>query len=138
MERQNVKLALNIFNELLVEGINLFGGKNDVPNYKGTSQFIEIILKWWNTVNVKTLYKNVRLNNALMEPLAPGQHNFDYLCKCLAWLDYWKSISPIKFKLSNETHLSFSHTLHGLIELTKYCVTELGFKYILPGKLQTD
>lgn len=73
-----------------------------------------------------------------MEPLAPGRENYKYLEKCLMWLDFWKSCQPINHKLSNETHLAFSHSIYALLQLSEYCVNELEFNYILPGKIQTD
>lgn len=35
-------------------------------------------------------------------------------------------------------HSAFRHTSHALVEVTRYCIEELGFSYVLLGKFQTD
>ena len=41
-------------------------------------------------------------------------------------------------KLSAATFFSVSFSCRSLIELIKYMLTELGFKYVLTAKFQTD
>ncbi len=69
-ECQNLKLVLQIFNENIVEGLNVLGKKEDLPYYEGTAKFISIILNWWYVINVKTPLKGIRKNCELMKPIS--------------------------------------------------------------------
>lgn len=40
--------------------------------------------------------------------------------------------------LARKTHSAFRHTSHALVEVTCYCIKELGFSYVLLGKFQTN
>ena len=58
IERQNVKLALHIFNETNVAAFKCLGPDCEkLSNWNGTSLFIDIILKLWNMLNVKSVSK---------------------------------------------------------------------------------
>ncbi|XP_054708350.1 uncharacterized protein LOC129218161 [Uloborus diversus] len=70
LERQNVKLVLQVFNEHVIVALNELGEKHNLPFHKETAAYINIILKWWWIVNVKTPDKGRRLKNSLMYPLS--------------------------------------------------------------------
>ena len=54
IERQNVKLALKVFDRTTVAALEILGPQTDaLDNWKGTASFINIIVKFWNIVNVK-------------------------------------------------------------------------------------
>ena len=58
IEKQNVKLALRIFNESNVVALKCLGPDCEkLSNWNGTSLFIDIILKLWNMLNVKSVSK---------------------------------------------------------------------------------
>ncbi|CAN7949992.1 unnamed protein product, partial [Ixodes pacificus] len=40
--------------------------------------------------------------------------------------------------LTSDTHTALRLTSYALIELSRYCLEELGFEYVLLGKFQTD
>lgn len=139
MERQNVSLALKVFNPFVVEALRQFGSKIDKS--EDTATFIDIIVKWWKIVNVKTPLKGKRLNDKFQEPLTAetfiSDEKYIFLNQMLVWLDEWK-ISPFSKKLSSQTHTALSHSLHGMIEIVKHCFKKLKMNYILLGKFQTD
>ena len=61
MERHNVKLALRVFCDTTVASLRTFGpSQEQLPNWEGTQVFIEIIVKFWDIVNVKTPFKGKR------------------------------------------------------------------------------
>lgn len=124
-ERQNVSLALKIFNPFVVQALLLFGMK--IEHSKDTADFIGIIYKWWRIVNVKTPLKGKRLNDVYQEPIIAGNafsdEKFIFLSKMITWLDVWKS-KPFSKKLSPQTHTALSHTLHGMTEIVQYCFDE--------------
>ncbi|KAG0410260.1 hypothetical protein HPB47_012621 [Ixodes persulcatus] len=69
IERQNVKLALQIFNDSLPPALRSIGVKHNLLHYEGTASFIEIIVKWWKIVNVKAPNKGRRLNDDFQNPV---------------------------------------------------------------------
>lgn len=139
LERQNVKLVLNVFNEMTVQGLLALGQDKGIDCFQSTADFIALICKWWNIVNVSSPYRDIRFRDVLQKPLSnPSDENFKFLENFLCWLDLWKDLPSRTGAFSNETHLAISHTTHALLELTKYCTEELNFKYLLPGKIQTD
>ncbi|XP_049964217.1 uncharacterized protein LOC126484667 [Schistocerca serialis cubense] len=139
LERQNVKLVLNVFNEMTVQGLLALGEHHHIESFESTAKFIKLICTWWNIVNVSSPGKDIRFKDAMLKPLSStSNENIRYLERFLSWLDKWKHISDSTFGLSSDTHLAISHTTHALLEQTKYCTEELNFKYLLPGKVQTD
>ena len=56
-ELQNVKLALQIFNNFTVEALMIPGENLNISHYANMSVFIKIIVTWWQIVNVKTPLK---------------------------------------------------------------------------------
>lgn len=137
-EKQNVKLVLNIFNDNVIQGLLEIGQQHNLSNHRSTAEFIRLIKTWWEIVNVKTLHKGDRFRNPLQNPLVPAEENSKFLEKFLIWLDFWKGLNVKCNKLTRETHDAISHTTHGLLQLSEYCKAELNFKYLLPGKIQTD
>lgn len=59
VDRQKVSLVCKIFNYENINALKEIGGNNT----KGTCDFLSIILKWWNIVNVKSLNKDTRYKN---------------------------------------------------------------------------
>ncbi|KAH9374829.1 hypothetical protein HPB48_015762 [Haemaphysalis longicornis] len=64
MERQNVKLALRIFNESTIAALN----STTIQHAEGTAAFIATIVTWWRIVNVKTPRKGERLRDDMQYP----------------------------------------------------------------------
>ncbi|KAJ8887183.1 hypothetical protein PR048_013398 [Dryococelus australis] len=86
-------------------------------------------------MNVKHPNKETRLKDMYMQPLtlSPGNASIEFLENMLVWLELLET-----GKLSRDTHLALIHMTHAILELAKYCMTELNFSYFLPGKIQTD
>ncbi|KAK7861885.1 hypothetical protein R5R35_001482 [Gryllus longicercus] len=138
LERQNVSLALQVFNENVALGFESIGASHNIPHFLETSNYIQIILKWWWIVNVKTPRKGRRLNNLFMNPLSPqNQESWQYLSKFLRWLHRWKDMH-LSGSLTSETMNALTLTTEGIIYLYEYCTSRFKFKYFLPGKFQTD
>ncbi|KAJ3661688.1 hypothetical protein Zmor_006075 [Zophobas morio] len=138
LERQNVKLALQVFNHSVVVALNELGPKRQFDNFVDTSTFIGIICKWWDVVNVKTLWKGKRLRNELAEPITKtSTHILEYLQQFLEWLQRWKKMNT-SAKLTPETQCALETTTDGLIKLSNYCLTDKNLTFFLCGKIQTD
>lgn len=54
IEKQSVKLALQVLNDTVPPALREIGEKNNLCHVEGTARFIEIIVKWWKIVNLKT------------------------------------------------------------------------------------
>ncbi|XP_037518749.2 uncharacterized protein LOC119395817 [Rhipicephalus sanguineus] len=135
MERQDVKLALKVFNSSTVAALSTA----TFQHAKETSEYIDTILTWWNIVNVKTPRKGQRLRDHLQGPIVSSLcPQLEFLQKAVEWLDHWESLRHDNGRLTRETHAAFSHTTHALHELAIYCLEELHFEYVLLGKFQTD
>lgn len=140
LERQNVKLALQVFDTRVAEALMIVGKENSMLNYKTTSEYLKLICKWWYVVNVKTVWKGVHKNDDFQKPMTAQENDikFDFLYRFLDWLDEWKKLNCSTGGLTKETHFALSHTTHALLEMAKYCIEDLKFSYFLPGKIQTD
>lgn len=114
--------------------------RSSLFEYKCTADFITLIDNWWSVVNVKTKFKGERLKDSMKYPLTVegDEDNFLFLNNFLHWLDVWGGMGLKKNCLTPDTHWALSHTTHGLLEMAKYCIHELGFQYFLPGKIETD
>lgn len=140
MARQNVKLALQIFNDSLPVALPALGAKHNLFSFEATATFIDIILKWWKIVNVKTPWKGKRLRDQFQQPVfsVDNDPNIDFLHLLLKWLDDWKNKDLDKGTLTKETHAALEHTTYALVELARYSFEELKMTYVLFGKIQTD
>ena len=72
LERQNVNLALRIFNDSTCAALKI---QNDLhPDcINDTSNFVDVMSKVWKIFNINTPYKHVRLNDEYSRPLIrPG------------------------------------------------------------------
>lgn len=138
IERQNVKLALQIFNLNIVEALRTFGRKHSLENWESVANYIDIICKWWDIVNVKTLLKGQRLRNRYQEPVTKNSfHIFTFMEQFVKWLDDWER-SNTTGRMSKETHSALRHTTLGLMEMSKYWLEKKGKHFFLLGKVQTD
>ena len=139
LERQNVRLVLQIFNEYVSQALLELGDKFNISHYHDTSIFIKLIYTWWEVVNVKTPQKGRRLNNKYQQPLVSIDNEAKkFLQEFSNWLLKWSEVKNVCGKLTRETFGALMHTTHALLEITEYCLHELGAKYVLLGKFQTD
>lgn len=142
MERQNVKLCIQLFDEKTITALEVTGHKEDNI---GTIQFLKIILRWWCCVNVKSKLKGHVKRDSYQNPVySINDHNIKFLETLVDWLDKWdklevpgcdnKSKHKRNGKLTTETQFSFTHTTKTLILLSKYLLEKLNFDYVLLGK----
>lgn len=139
-ERQNVKLVLQVINNVVAEGLQLVGEVNNIPHHKETAEYIKILCKWWSVMNVKTLYKGEHKRDEFQKPFTP---NFDtdqykFLYHFVEWLEKWEGMKCTTGGLTKQTHLAITHTTKAMLALAEYCFESLNFDYFLPGKVQTD
>ncbi|KAH8031548.1 hypothetical protein HPB51_019118 [Rhipicephalus microplus] len=135
-ERQDVKLVLQVFNLHVAEALAARKGHTDFQHATATTEFIKIILRWWSIVNVKTPSKGFHHRNVYEEPVSnqTDDPNASFLSAFITWLDVWHDIGVF----TQETLSALRLSAQSLLASVKYCVSELHFKYVLLGKVQTD
>ena len=112
IERQNVKLALRVFCDTTVASLRTFGpSQEQLPNWEGTQVFIEIILKFWNIVNVKTPFKG---KHEILEDANPisdlNDNRITWMTEFVTWLYTWRQYSE-----ANNTTFLTTETFKALI-----------------------
>ncbi|KAH8021825.1 hypothetical protein HPB51_018531 [Rhipicephalus microplus] len=129
-----------VFNPHVAEALSARKGHTDFQHATATAEFIKIILRWWSIVNVETPSKGFHHRNVYEEPMS--NHTDDpkasFLSAFITWLDVWELYRHDTGVLTQETLSALRLSAQSLLALVKYCVSELHFKYILLGKVQTD
>ena len=140
LERQDVKLVLQVFNPHVAEALTARTGEVDFQHAAATADFIKIILRWWSIVNVKTPSKGFHHRNVYEEPMSnqTDDPKASFLSAFITWLDVWEFYRHDTGVLTQETLSALRLSAQSLLALVKYCISELHFKYILLGKVQTD
>ncbi|XP_067127709.1 uncharacterized protein [Centruroides vittatus] len=138
IERQNVKLVLHIFTPSTYIAMRELGCVKHFDNWETTANYIEVICRWWDIVNVKTPLKGLRLRNPFQEPITKNSdHIISFLQKFLNWLQRWEKLHDAAM-LTRETHFALKHTTHALLQIAQFWIYDKGNSYFLCGKLQTD
>ncbi|XP_042909025.1 uncharacterized protein [Parasteatoda tepidariorum] len=140
MERQNVKLVSQIFNDHVISGLRALCEQTNDLSCSDTADYIQIISNWWKIMNVKNPNKGVHKKDKFSEPIsnAGNDERIVFLKTFLNWLTAWKAANYSSGFLSKETFTALFHTTSAVIELSKYCFENLNFRYFLTGKIQTD
>ena len=140
LQRQNVNLALKIFDEKNVAALSEFG-KSINADLSGTQNFIAYIVQLWKIVNVKHPQKGQRLNDPFREPVTDvNDTKLLWLESCYGWLCAWENagITQRHGILSKETHFALKHTVQTMCYLSRYLLGHHNLTYVLLGKFQTD
>ena len=96
LERQNVKLALRVFD------ISTASALKATPSdtHLHTAEFITIICDIWKMFNINNPFKGIRLNDELSHPFVLNDPRLKYLARVIEWLDKWKNLSQKTGKLT--------------------------------------
>ena len=124
---QNV---INVFNDKVVAALNL-------EKKFGTARFIQQVLQWWNTVNVKSKGEVERFNNPNRDVQTRSSTNLQ------EFLDLFNNSSSgygcKRFQsITHDTKKALVQTMEGLLAATQYLLNTAGFDYVLLGQLQSD
>ncbi|KAL8203360.1 UNVERIFIED_CONTAM: hypothetical protein K2H54_049922 [Gekko kuhli] len=71
----------------MAEGLQVTSEKIDLPNAHGTAEYIRIMVKWFDIMNVKSKYKGLHKLNPYMERMVSGDIKINFLLQFLDWLD---------------------------------------------------
>jgi len=105
--------------------------------WRGTVDFLSLIIKLWNVLNVKSRTKGKHKRDLTMDPVRSSlDWKLEFLREFADFLERWeKSKKP---GLSRETFLAVRHTCLSLADCTAYLLDKLGVPYVLLGHLQSD
>ena len=69
IEKISVKLATSIFSESTRDALRFYGTQDGKSSWTGTADFLALIIKLWNVVNVKTSTKGKHKRDSTMDPV---------------------------------------------------------------------
>ena len=136
-ERQNVNLALKIFNESTVGALTLLA-KSRSTIISNTTEFVDLILKIWKIFNVNVPNTDVRLKDEYSKELEFSDPRFTFLSNVVDWLGCWSLRSEKSGKLSAQTFTSFKHSCLAIPKIVNYLTEFREFNYMLSSRLQND
>ena len=139
IERQRVSTCLKVFSEKTRQALLSHPCLVDSLEVKDTARFIEIVLTWWNIVNVKATSMDTRLRDPLRAPISdPGDDRLQTL------LDFGEMALKMagpqgrrKKQLTRDTAQGIHHTCNGLVGLCRYLLNT-SHSYVLLGQFSTD
>ena len=137
IEKSNVSLAASVFSES-TRNATQFYVNNGYPHCEGTLEFLKIISKWWDILNVKSTSKGKHKRDINSDPITNTNYNVvaEFFKKIVDWLIKWQSSGKVGF--SAETFKTFKHTSTSFPLLVKFLLDEKKLNYVLSGKIQSD
>ena len=100
LERQNVTLALRIFDSSNVAALKIHRSNMNNVSRLRTNCFIEIVSRVWNIFNVNTPWKGINKRDSDSFPLKQNNPRFQYLSSIVRWLEEWRALG-VQGKLTN-------------------------------------
>ena len=141
MERQNVKLCLNIFDISNSIALNYFKDDENFRNVSGTIYFINLIVKLWSIVNVKTkFYGEHKILDDAKPIFSFDDERISFFKSFVNMLNTWKTNNDINKTgfLTRDTFIALHHTISAYIDLISYLLNDHKMTYILLDKFQTE
>jgi len=137
IEKTSVKLATSVFNESTRDALQFYAVNDGKSTWSETAEFISLILKLWNVMNVKSSCKGKHKRNYMMDPVRSSQDwKLDFLREISDFLLCWEN-SKIA-GLTKETFLALRHTCLALADCAAFLLDRLAFNFVLLGRLQSD
>ena len=145
IERQRVSTVLQVFHEKSITALKVH---SEIDNVDGTINFLEIILEFWNIVNVKNPYADIVLRDPLRATInSPDDEKLHKLYKISDLIEQMgkkgykesgKIVNKREKDLTKDTANAFAHTCRGLIAISKYLLTHKDYEYVMLGKFTSD
>jgi len=138
IEKTSVKLATCVFAESTRDSLRFYSAHDDKPEWIGTADFITVVLKLWNVMNVKSSVKGKHKRDNSMDPVrSPTDcRKLSFLREFADFLERWETSG--KAGLTRETFLALRQTCLALADCAAYLLERRDFKYVLLGQLQSD
>ena len=137
IEKTSVKLATSVLSESTRDALRYYATHDDKPTWSGTADFLSLVIKVWNVMNVKTSTKGRHKTDYSMDPVRSSlDWKLEFLREVADFLQRWEQSN--KPGLTRETFLALRQTCLSLADCAAYLLDKLDFKYILLGRLQSD
>ena len=146
LERVNVGLAAAATHESTTAALRHFS--KHMPGCQGfedTTEFLELVRRWFNICNVKSQYMAGRMNDrnrvAIRSGCGDSDRSLDFLSEFGRYMrSFQDSSSTTSAKISKDTCMGVYHSSRGLVGLAKYLLEKYGddLNYVLLGKVQSD
>ena len=137
IEKTSVKLATSVISESTRDALRYYALHDNKASWSGTADFLALIIKLWNVMNVKTSTKGKHKRDYTMDPIRSSMDwKLDFLREVAEFLTRWEQSQ--KPGLTRETFLALRQTCLSLADCASYLLDSLGFKYVLLGQLQSD
>ena len=137
IEKTSVKLAVSVFCESTRDALQYYAAHDGRPAWAATANFITLLLKLWNILNVKTSSKGKQKRDYTMDPVRSSlDWKLMFLREFANFLQQWEASG--RRGLSKETFLALRHSCLALCECPSFPLDRHGFKYVLLGHLQSD
>lgn len=137
IEKSNVSLADSIFHESTIAALQFYAVRNNNPEYNHTANFLKLIRRWWNLLNIKSEFSGQAKLDANREPInSSNLDRLQFLKSFVTWLQDWENSD--KHGLSKETFLCAKQTSSSMAELIPYLLNERKLNFVLTAKLQSD
>src|SRR6218665_1563814 len=137
IEKTSVLLAVSVFCESTRDALKYYSTEEGLSGWASTADFLTMVMKLWNVMNVKTLFKGVHKRDVSMDPVRSSDDwKLKYLHDFAEFLTRWeRSKLP---GLTKETFLALRHTCKSLPECARHLLEHRGFSYVLLGNFQSD
>ncbi|KAI6655342.1 Transposable element P transposase [Oopsacas minuta] len=139
LERQNVSLALRIFDESTAAALNVsYQSRYHTSTNSQTTDFIAIICNVWKLFNINTPNKGILHKDEFSVPLTYNDIRFMFLQRVVDWAECWRVMPDKRGKLSPQTFTSFRHSCIALPCIVNHLTGNCGYSYVLSSFLQND
>ena len=137
IEKTSVKLAVSVFCESTRDALQFYASHEDRPEWGSTAEFLSLVIKLWNILNVKTSHKGKHKRDYTMDPVRSSlDWKLDFLREFAVFLDQWETSK--KPGLSKETFLALRHSCLAIADCVSFLLDRRGFNYVLLGHIQSD
>jgi len=134
IEKTSVKLATAVFSDSTRDALQFYASNENKPEWTGTADFISLIVKLWNVMNVKSRTKGKHKRDITKDPVRSSlDWKLDFLRECASFLARWEESK--KPGLTRETFLALRHTCVALADCASYLLDRKGFNFVLLGHL---
>jgi len=137
IEKTSEKLVTAVISESTRDALTYYAQHEDKTSWNGTADFLTLIIKVWNTMNVKTQTKGKFKRDFSVDPVRSSMYwKVTFLRDFADFLQRWEDSR--KPGLTRETFLALRHTSRALADCVSYMLDHLAFNYVLLGHLQSD
>jgi len=137
IEKTSVRLAVAVFSESTRDALQFYAIHEGHSDWSSTADFISLILKLWNIMNVKTRTKGKHKRDYTMDPIRSSlDWKLEFLREFADFLQRWESSG--RPGLTKETFLALRHTCLALSDCASFLLDRRAHQYVLLGHLQSD